>query len=118
MEKEIKVAKAGIITVIAIMVMCSVMLSDARAQDTLINTKVESVTTKVDKNGNDYTRIIVKEDRELNGIKYQIGVPVMVFGDELVSKARTLTKGDQLKAICSINEYKGRKNYQMIAFVE
>ena len=89
----------------------------ASATEKLIETKITQAVTKPDKNGNDYTRFIVQEERELNGIEYEVGIPVMSFG-ELVEKAKTYKEGDTVKAIVSVNEYQGRTSYNVIAFVQ
>jgi len=103
----------------AIITACVVvaLINVAMAEDVMLNNNITNVTSALDKHGAEYTRIIIEEDRELNGIKYTMGVPVMAFG-ELSAKAKTLKPGDVLKAVASGSEYKGRWSYTAIAFVE
>ena len=89
----------------------------AMAAEKLIDTTISEAITKLDKNGNEYTRFIIQEQRSMSGVQYTIGVPVMVFGI-LVEKAKTIPEGAALKAIVSENEYQGRTNYNLIAFIE
>ena len=93
------------------------LINVAMAEDVILNAKVTDVTTALDRHGVEYTRIIITEARELNGVKYTTGVPVIAFGD-LSAKAKTLKPGQMLKAIASGSEYKGRWSYTAIAFVE
>ena len=88
----------------------------AFAADKMLDTKVKQVVTKNDKNGNEYTRLTISETKDLNGVKYSTETAVMCFGDTVV-KAKTLKSGDNLKAVVTENEYKGRISYNLIAFV-
>ena len=92
-------------------------IQSAAAADLMLDTTVKSVTIATDKNSNDYVRFIIVEDKELNGIAYKADTVVMVFGS-IVETAKGYSNGDPLKAIVSQNEYKGRTNYSVIAFVE
>ena len=52
--------------------------------------EILSVVDATDKNGNPYTRVIVAEDRSLDGVSYKAGVPAMAFGGVMSqSKNRT-----------------------------
>jgi len=90
----------------------------AQAGEVMLDTTIEQMTVQQDKNGNEYARLIIKEDRELNGVPYTIEVVTMVFGSDLVAKAQQLSPGDTIKAIATTNEYQGRTNYNVLAFVE
>ena len=83
----------------------------------ILNAKITSMVERIDKNGNDYVRFIVNEDKTLNGTKYTVGVPVMAFGD-LVKKAQNFKKGDTLKCIVQVREYKGNQSYTILAFTK
>jgi hypothetical protein len=81
--------------------------------DVLVNAKIDSVTSAIDKNGNSYVRFIVIETKSLQGIEYTDGTAVMAFGS-MVKAVKNLKDGDTLKAICSEREYKGRKSYTIL----
>ena len=89
----------------------------ANAADKLIDTTVDSVTIATDKNGNEYVRMIVTEDRSLNGVAYKRSLPVMAFGDT-VSEAKSLKAGDQLKAVVSVREFQGRESYTILGLTD
>jgi len=98
------------------MVFCFLMVafgSVAQAGDQLLEAKIESMAVRTDKNGNEYVRFIIKEDRSINGVAYKADTVVMAFGTQ-VEPAKKLSEGGQLKAVCSQNEYQGRKNYNII----
>ena len=65
----------------------------AMASDKIIDEKIQSATISIDKNGNQYVRLIVPETREIQGIEYQVGAAIMVFGKN-VSAAKKLKTGD------------------------
>ena len=69
-----------------------------------------------DRNGKQYVRVIVNEKRTLQGISYEVGVPVMAFGSH-VEQAKGLSKGDILKAICDRHEVKGKASYTILKIV-
>jgi len=85
-------------------------------RDVLLNAKVQDVAIALDKNGKQYVRVIVNEKRTLQGISYEVGVPVMAFGSH-VEQAKGLSKGDILKAICDRHEVKGKASYTILKIV-
>ena len=89
----------------------------AFAVDKIINSKIDSATTAIDKNGNQYVRLIINEARKVQGVTYDVGVPVMVFG-KLAKKAKTLKAGDMLKAVVASREYRGNTSYTLRAFLK
>lgn len=89
----------------------------AMAVDKILNDKIASATTAIDKNGNQYVRIIINEQRKLQGVDYTVGVPVMAFG-ALAKKAKTLKAGDTLKAVVASREYRGSTSYTIRAFLK
>lgn len=90
----------------------------AHAKDIVLEaTLSQPVTVKPDKNGNEYARMIIQEDRELNGIKYKADVMVMCFGEMAVEKAQTFTTGDKFRAIASQNDYRGNTSYRIVQFI-
>jgi len=89
----------------------------AIAADVLIDTKVVSNSLALDKNGNEYNRIIVNEVRKLNGVEYTVGVAVMSF-QETVEATKGIKAGDTIKAICMAREYKGNVSYTILKLVK
>ena len=105
------------ISIMAIMAVMTLSISSqVYAQDIMLDTKISQAVTKLDKNGNEYTRFIIQEARELNGVKYNTDVVVMAFGS-IVAKAKTYAAGDMLKAVAGSSEYRGNLNYSIKAFV-
>jgi len=80
------------------------------AADSMLKAPISSVNTLVDKNGAPYVRIVVTEDRMLDGVKYQAEVLVMAFGSQ-ATVAEKLKAGDELKAIVNGRDYQGNKSY-------
>ncbi len=100
-----------------VIAMFCVVTGSVYAADKIIQTSIEKVTTKLDKNGNEYVQIIIKEGRELNGVKYKTDVVVMCFGST-ADAAKDLKVGDPLKAVVAENEYRGRLNYNLVAVIQ
>jgi hypothetical protein len=86
----------------------------ATAAEKAITAKADQVTVAKDKNGHEYVRVTITEQRELSGMKYTTGVPVMFFG-ALVEKAKTLKAGNSFTAIVQPKDYQGRTSYTGIA---
>ena len=116
MARKINEMKALLVTLVILAIMLSAT-NHVYAKDVMLESKIQNVTVNLDKNGNEYVRVIVEEEKELNGITYKVGVPVMAFGD-MVDQARNLIEGDSFKAICSAGEYKGRTSYTLLAVIE
>jgi len=93
------------------------MITPAVAGDVLIDSKILSVSSGIDKNGNSYIRFIVNETRKLKGVEYTAGVAVMAFQDH-IGQLKELSDGDTLKAICAEREWQGRKSYTILAVVK
>lgn len=87
----------------------------AVAQDVMIDKKVNAITFKKDKNGNEYARITVTDKATMNGITYDKSVSIMAFGDMATAvKAAGLKKGDTLKGVANKGEYKGNPSYTLL----
>ena len=109
MKKFMSIALALLITAV-------LAATPAMATDKILRTTIDSATTAIDKNGAEYVRIIVNEDRKMEGISYSVSVPVMVFG-QAVSKAKNLKAGDKLNCIVASREYRGATSYTLRAFL-
>lgn len=83
------------------------------AEDVTLNAKVERVIVKKDKNGNPYARVLIMDQRELNGVAYDKTTSAMAFGD-MTAPAQKLKKGDTLKCIAAKNEFRGGTSYQIL----
>jgi cell division protein FtsL len=106
------------LTIAVFIVMSIVTVSNTvQAAEVLIDTEIQQMTVEKDKNGEEYIRFIIQEDRSLNGIAYTADVVTMAFGSA-VEKAKTLKEGDTLRAIASTNEYQGRLNYSILQIIE
>jgi len=100
----------------ALMITAVLAATPAMASDKIVKATIDSATTAIDKNGNEYCRLIINEDRKLEGVSYTVGVPVMVFG-QAVTKAKSLKAGDQLNCIVASREYRGATSYTLRAFL-
>lgn len=110
--KKTHTALAGLIVILILS-----MITIASAEDKLIDTKIDSIVTKLDKNGSEYTRIMIMEKRELSGVKYDATVPVMCF-QPVSDQVKTMTKGTKIKMVVRPQEYKGNISYTAIALVK
>ena len=101
-------------TVILAIMLCTGL---ALAEDMEINTTVDQVVTKLDRNQVEYTRCIITEQRTKNGITYPKTLAVMFFGEHN-ERAKALKAGDSIRGIASLGEYKGRQSYTWLSFAE
>ena len=108
---------AKLIKIAVIMAMVAFCSYQAFAAEAVIDAEVNGIVQATDKNGTPYIRIIVMENRRLQGVDYTIGVPVMGFG-EMVGPMSGLKPGDRLKAIVRVNSYMGRDSYNVIKLLE
>ena len=89
----------------------------AVALDVMLQAPITDVQTLLDKNGNEYVRVIVAETRTLNGIKYQTETPVMAFGSQ-VNSAKQLKAGSDFKGICASRVYQDRVSYTILKVLQ
>ena len=87
------------------------------ASDKILEARVDSVTQAITKNGNPYTRVIVIEDRRLQGVAYRSGTAVMFFG-QLAEEGAKLSEGDVFKAVVNSRQYQGNTSYTVIKMIE
>jgi len=105
-------------TLLLIIAVAIIAISAATAiADQVITAPVDQVITKLDKNGNEFTRIMITESRELQGIKYQTQVPIMCF-QGTNEAARNLKKGQIIKVVVRPQQYQGSTSYTAIAIVK
>lgn len=109
--------KRLVAVVLALALVFSIGIAVASAEDKAIDLKITDVVEATTKTGNPYIRMIVSETRMLQGVSYEVGVPVMVFPANLVEQARSYKTGDTLKAIVKERKYQGRESYTLMAFL-
>ena len=99
------------------LVLLAVVCGSVQAKDVVLDTTISDIVTKIDKNGNEYVRMMIPVQKELSGVKYEIQLAVMAFGDT-VKEVAAFKVGDKLKAIASLNSYRGRDNYNIIKVIQ
>ena len=104
------------LSIIAVLIL-SVSLTAALAEDVELQVTVKSVTAFTDKNGNLCTRFIVDEQRTLKGISYTAGVPVMAFSN-MTAQVKGIKAGDTLHVIANKKLYQGNYSYTIRAVVK
>lgn len=112
-----KITKFAAIALIAIATLCAFIMP-AVAEELVKDFKIQSLVTAQDKNGNDYARFIAQEAREKDGVKYTVGVPVMIFSGsspDLYKAIATKKDGDIVKLVVQTREYQGRTSYTALA---
>ena len=87
-----------------------------QAEDVVFEGKVTKVSTHLDKNGSQYTRIIAEEARSINGTSYIASVPVMCFGD-VAKEGKAYTAGNTVRVIADKRMYQGRVSYTARVFL-
>jgi len=85
----------------------------AFAKDVMLQAPITRTDVVLDKNGNEYVRLIVTETRTLDGVKYEAEIPVMAFGSQ-VAPAKSLKAGDKFKGICSSRVFEDRASYTIL----
>lgn len=89
----------------------------AMAADQILDTKIDSATVAMTKNGNEYVRFIITEQRELDGVTYNRSLPLMAFGD-LVQPAKAYKAGDPIKVVANYRKLPdGRESYTILSFI-
>jgi len=104
-------------TLIAAIATSLVITLTAYAEDKIIDLPISKIISKIDKNNNDFKIIIVKIPRVLNGIRYTSSMTIMAFSDT-IDLVEGLNEGENLKAIISENNYKGRQSGILLAIIE
>ena len=96
-----------------LLILSMIIVPVAMAAEAMIDLKITDKVIAMDKNGNEYVRIIVGETKSIQGVSYEIGVAAMAFGSH-VDQAKTLNVGDNLKAIVNSRMYNGRQSYTIL----
>ena len=106
-----------IFTTLFVAIILAIASLAVAAPDMMMEKEIQQIVFKKDKNGNDFARIIVKDQRELNGVKYDREVAVMAFGDK-AQAVRAYRKGQTIKAVVSVGEYRGNPSYTILHVVK
>lgn len=102
----------------SILVVAIIMItSTANAGDVLGTYKVQQVSEGISKAGNKFVRIIVDEQREINGVKYSAATQIMAFGT-LIDSAKAVKPGSTMKAVVTEGEYQGRRSMVLQCILE
>jgi len=89
----------------------------ALAMDVMVTAPIAGTDTLLDKNGNEYVRIIITEARSLNGVNYTTETLVMAFGAQ-VEPAKSLKSGQTFKGICDRRIFRDRISYTVLKVIE
>lgn len=119
MRKRVGKKAISVIGIMFLMLLLSVMSAPAPAfgGEKIIDLPIENKVTAMDRNGNEYTRLIVTASRSLQGVDYTVGVPAMAFGN-VNDSVKDLEIGDNLKAIVSERVFNGRSSMTIIKLLE
>jgi hypothetical protein len=85
----------------------AMFVTNLYAAERMITGKISKVVIAKDKNGAEYVRVLIPENKKLNGVAYQVTTAVFFFGD-LVPTAKTLKEGDSKKFVVSETNRDGR----------
>lgn len=103
-----KIAVIGLVLAVMFFVVPMAMAAEA-----MISLEVTDKVVALDKNGNEYVRLIVGETKKIQGVEYSVGTAAMAFG-QTVEAAKVLEIGDTLKAIVNSRVYNGRSSYTIL----
>jgi hypothetical protein len=105
-----------LIIAVILAVFVAINITPVNAAEQLLTAKISSVTIAKDKNGAEYVRMLIDEQRNIGGIQYTKTVPVVAFREN-VAAAKALKQGDTLKAVVSKSSLPdGRESYRIVGF--
>jgi hypothetical protein len=116
MEERMNKKKSFLASVMALMFVL-MLVAPAMAAERIVNLEITEKVTTNDRNGNEYTRLIVTEIKQLQGVSYPLGVAAMAFG-AMNETAKTLEIGDTLRAIVSDRTFNGTSSLTIRKFLE
>jgi hypothetical protein len=106
-----------VVAVLVAMFMMVCVTSVGFAEDIILSAKVERVLFKTDKQGAPYAMVLFAQKATLNGVEYNKTMSAMAFGDT-VQGAKSLKRGDTMKVIALLKDYKGAPSYQILKFID
>lgn len=81
----------------------------ASAKDVILDAPVKNISQQNDKNGSPFMRGFVEQERNLNGTKYTVDVPIIAFSN--LEAFRQDASDGEIKAIVKEQEYNGDVSY-------
>ena len=108
-----------LITLITALTIVAASFTLVAAKDVVLKDQtIKDVTIAFTKHNSEYVRIIISEPRELDGVKYTVGVALMCFEKDLLENAKAFGPGDTVSCIADKGSYKGRTSYTLRAFID
>ena len=104
-----------LLTMFSIILVVLSLATLCQAADQMLSGTVQEVIQKTDRNGAEYTRMILKVSKELSGLAYQDEVVVMGFQDKAPILA-TYAEGSEFTGVVGAREYEGNTYYTVKAF--
>jgi saccharopine dehydrogenase-like NADP-dependent oxidoreductase len=89
----------------------------AFAGERIVDLPITQKVVALDKNGQEYTRLIVTENKVIQGVSYPLGIPAMGFGEMHIS-LQDLNVGDNLKAVVQDRNFQGRSSLTILKLIE
>lgn len=99
-----------------LVVFALLVAAPAMAKDVILQGTISDIAILLDKNGNEYVRIILPETRTLSGIQYNVEVVATGFRNA-VTQCEGLRKGDTLKAVADQHLFQGKIYYRILKVV-
>ena len=101
---------------IAVVFVVVALTSISFAEDVMLSVVPTEIVSAVDKNGNDFRRIVFEEEKELNGVKYNSSSVIVAFQN--LEAVDALVIGTPAKLIVNKREYQGRDSFTLLAIVK
>jgi len=90
----------------------------AEASEKIMEITPKAISFQPDKNGKEYARVIISEEKVLSGYKYKTSVTMTAFNSEAISQLKNKTAGETFKTIVQERSYRGNKTYLILAVIE
>ena len=102
---------------IALIVLMTISVNIASAEDMKLNAEVTRIEQRIDKNGAPYVMAIVKFERTQDGLTYPRELPLMFFGDKNDDRVKALQVGDVIDAQVNYRKLSdGRESFSLISW--
>ena len=102
---------------ISIVLMLGLFAGMALAADKKLTAQISSVVESVTKTGAPYVRAIMLQEKSLDGVSYESGIPLMFFGD-LYDAGKQLKAGDTVTVIARERNYNGNPSLTVLKLVQ
>lgn len=87
----------------------------ALAAEQALTFKPESVAISKDKNGNEFVRMVISENKTANGIPFKSSYTVNAYREH-VAQAKLIKPGQEVTAVVQMKEYNGQKYGTILGF--